>query len=58
MVAANNVRSIDALIDKPIISRANGNKLGRVHDLLVDPIKGVVLGLSTQLLDGSTSVTN
>jgi len=56
MPAANNVHSIDTLIDKPIISRATGNKLGRVHDLIVDPIKGVLLGLSTQLLDGSTSV--
>jgi len=58
MAAANNVHSVDTLIDKPIISRATGNKLGRVHDLIIDPIKGVLLGLSTQLLDGSTSVTD
>ncbi|MGH9902310.1 MAG: PRC-barrel domain-containing protein, partial [Pyrinomonadaceae bacterium] len=53
MASARNIQPIDSLIGMTIISRATGNKLGQVHDLVVDPVEGVLLGLSAQAPDGN-----
>ncbi len=54
MAVADNIHSIDSLIGMTIISRATGNKLGQVQDLVVDPIKGLLLGLTVKMSDGKT----
>ena len=46
---AKNIVSINTLIGKTILSRSTGNKLGQVQDLFVDPIKGLLLGLTIQM---------
>ena len=56
MAANEGVRALDGLIGKSVISRATGNKLGRVHDLIVDPVGGVVLGLSAETAEGGGHV--
>jgi uncharacterized protein YrrD len=56
MAVTDNIRSIDSLIGMSIISRASGNKLGQVQDLVVDPIEGVLLGLAVKTPDGKTNV--
>ena len=56
MAATNDFRALGDLVGKSVISRATGNKLGRVHDLIVDPIGGVLLGLSTETPEGGGHV--
>ena len=56
MSTFDNIQPIDTLIGKTILSRATGNKLGKVTDLIVDPIKGVLLGLAVQTTDGQMRV--
>ena len=56
MAVTDNIHSIDSLIGMTIISRATGNKLGQVQDLVVDPIKGLLLGLTVKMSDGKTHV--
>ena len=45
MAIIDHIHSIDTLIGRTILSRVTGNKLGQVHDLILDPIRGVMLGL-------------
>ncbi len=56
MAETDNIRALDGLIGKTVISRATGNKLGRVHDLIVDPVGGVLLGLSAETPEGGGHV--
>ena len=56
MAETDNIHSVDALTGKSVISRATGNKLGSVHDLIVDPVKGVLLGLSAETPEGGGHV--
>jgi uncharacterized protein YrrD len=53
MAAVGNINSIDILIGMTVLSRATANKLGRIHDLIVDPVKGELAGLSVQMADES-----
>ena len=47
----NNVQEIGSLIGRQVLSVDSANKLGHVHDLIVDPLKGQLAGLSIQQLD-------
>ncbi len=58
MATVDNLRSIDALIGMNILSRATGNKLGNVYDLIVDPVKGVLLGLAARGTDEQLRVVD
>lgn len=47
-----NIVSIDALIGKTVLSRTTGNLLGQVHDLYIDPVEGVLMGLTIAAPNG------
>lgn len=47
-----NVVSIDALIGKTVLSRTTGNLLGQVYDLYIDPVEGLLMGLTIQAPNG------
>lgn len=51
MKVKENIYPVDSLIGKTVLSRATGNKLGIIHDLLIDPIKGILLGFVIQISD-------
>ncbi|HEY0386110.1 MAG TPA: PRC-barrel domain-containing protein [Pyrinomonadaceae bacterium] len=53
MASSGNIHSIDALIGRAVLSRATANKLGQVHDLVIAPADGNVVGLSVRLSDES-----
>jgi len=53
MTSTGNVHSIDVLIGRVVLSRATANKLGQTHDILVDPAKGEMAGLSIRMVDES-----
>ena len=53
MAFNGNIHSIDILIGRTILSRSTANKLGQVHDLIIDPAKGELAGLVLQMPDGS-----
>jgi uncharacterized protein YrrD len=53
MTSDGSVHSIDFLIGRPVLSRATANRLGQTHDLLLDPARGVLAGLSVQLPDAT-----
>lgn len=50
-----NIVSIDALIGKTVLSRTTGNLLGQVHDLYIDPVEGLLMGLTVQAPNGQMS---
>jgi len=47
-----NIVSIDALIGKTVLSRTTGNTLGQVYDLYIDPVEGLLMGLTIQAPNG------
>jgi uncharacterized protein YrrD len=53
MASIGNINSIDILIGRTVLSRATANKLGQVHDLIVEPAKGELAGIVLQVPDGS-----
>jgi uncharacterized protein YrrD len=56
MAVADNLQLADALIGMPVLSRVTGNKLGEVHDLILDPMRGELLGLWVRMPDGALDV--
>lgn len=44
----SDVVSIDNLIGKTVLSRTTGNKLGEVYDLYIDPVEGLLIGLTVK----------
>lgn len=46
MSDAKDVLPINALVGMPVLSLSSGNKLGQVRDLFVDPINGILTGLT------------
>ena len=52
MSTARAAHSVNSLVGRAILSRATGNKLGTVHDLIVDPINGSLLGIAALTDDG------
>lgn len=53
MTSAGNINSIDLLIGKTTLSRSTANKIGQIHDLIIDLVKGELAGLSVQMPDES-----
>lgn len=53
MASSGNVNSITGLIGRTVLSRATGNKLGPIHDLLVNPVEGDLAGLAVAMPDQS-----
>ena len=53
MASTTSVNSIDILIGKVVVARATANKLGQIHDLIVDPVTGELAGLSVKMADES-----
>jgi uncharacterized protein YrrD len=58
MTSTASVNSIDILIGKTVVARATANKIGQIHDLIVDPVKGELIGLSVQMADQSLRLIN
>ena len=48
----SNVVSADTLIGMTVLSRATGNQLGAVQDLYIDPVEGLLKGVTIQTPDG------
>src|SRR5215212_3658177 len=53
MALVDGIHTVETLIGRTVLSRATANKLGQTHDLLVDPVKGELAGLSIRMADGS-----
>lgn len=43
---------VNNLIGKTVLSRSTGNKLGEVYDLYIDPIEGLLIGVTIKAVDG------
>ena len=48
----NDVIGIDKIIGMPVLSRATGNKLGEVYDLYIDPVQGILMGVTIKAPNG------
>jgi uncharacterized protein YrrD len=53
MTSGTHIHSLDILIGKTVLARATANKLGRIRDLILDPVKGELAGLCVQMADES-----
>ncbi|HEX8843361.1 MAG TPA: hypothetical protein VF791_01895 [Pyrinomonadaceae bacterium] len=53
MTSAGNIHLIDILIGRAVVSRATANKMGQVHDLIIDPARGELAGLVVRMPDES-----
>ena len=53
MTTRASLNSIDILIGKTLVARATANKIGQVHDLIIDPVKGELAGLAVKMADES-----
>lgn len=53
MTTASNIHPVDTLIGRAVLSRSTANKVGQVHDLIVDAAKGELSGLVVQMPDES-----
>jgi uncharacterized protein YrrD len=54
----SKIEAIDVLIGRAVLSVETANKLGQVHDLIVHPTKGEMVGLSVQHSDQSHFLVN
>src|SRR5215210_7482778 len=52
MAETVNVNSVDTLVGRAVLSRASANKLGEIHDLIVEPVKGAFAGIAVKTVDG------
>jgi uncharacterized protein YrrD len=52
MSDVTDVSPISLLTGMPVLSLASGNKIGQILDLFIDPINGVLLGVTVLLGDG------
>lgn len=56
MAVTDNIHPADTLFGMSVLSRVTGNKLGQVHDLILNPVRGVLLGLWVQSPDSGLRV--
>ena len=56
MEEVRDVLPIGGLIGMTVLSRATGNKLGAVKDLFVDPVNGLMWGLTVTNADGRVAL--
>jgi uncharacterized protein YrrD len=53
MASTSSIPSIDFLIGRAVLARSTANKLGQVHDFIISPSTGDLVGLSLRLPDES-----
>jgi uncharacterized protein YrrD len=53
MTATYNIQSVDTLVGRAVLARATANKLGQLHDLIIEPVRGDLAGISVRMADGS-----
>ena len=53
-----NIHKIEFIIGRPVVSLETANKLGRIADLLVDPLSGQLAGLSVRRADGTYALAS
>ena len=53
MAYTDKINSIEILIGKTVLSRSTANKIGQLHDLIIDVAKGNLAGITVRLPDGS-----
>ena len=53
MAETGKVYPVDSLIGRAVVSRATANKIGQIHDLIIEPIEGGLAGLSVKMTDQS-----
>ena len=56
MAESENIHAMGALIGVAVLSRSTGNTLGQIDDLIVDPIRGILLGLIVRTQDAGRKV--
>lgn len=52
MAEAASVYPVDTFVGRAVLSRASANKLGQVHDLIVNPVGGALAGIAVKMSDG------
>jgi len=55
MTDLRDVSPINVLTGMTVLSLATGNKLGEILDLFIDPINGVLLGVTLSMADGGVA---
>ncbi|HKC66349.1 MAG TPA: PRC-barrel domain-containing protein [Pyrinomonadaceae bacterium] len=53
MTTASNIHPVNTLIGRAVLSRTTANKMGQIHDLIVDAAKGELAGMVVQMPDES-----
>ena len=53
MALVDDIRTLDTLIGKSILSRSTANKLGQTYDFVIDVGQGVLVGLVARMPDES-----
>ncbi len=48
----NDVIEIDKIVGMTVLSRTTGNKLGEVYDLYIDPMQGILMGVTIKAPNG------
>lgn len=52
MALSGNINSVDSLTGRAVLSRATAHRVGQIHDLIIEPVKGVLAGIAVNTLDG------
>jgi uncharacterized protein YrrD len=55
MELGKDVATVNAVIGRSVLSLSSGNRLGTVRDLFIDPLNGVLSGITLNAFDGSTA---
>ena len=58
MTSIGKIHPVDILIGRVVLSRTTANKIGQSHDLIIDPCKGVLAGLTVRMPDESLRLVN
>jgi uncharacterized protein YrrD len=53
MANTDHINLIDTLIGRTVLARSTANKIGQLHDLIIDVARGEMAGISVQIPDGS-----
>jgi len=51
MASIGNINLVDTFIGRTVLARSTANKIGKLHDLIIDVVKGALAGISVQLPD-------
>jgi uncharacterized protein YrrD len=49
----SKVYPVDTFVGRAVLSRASANKLGQLHDLILNPVEGALAGIAVNMSDGS-----